>query len=52
MKLRTPKARDDLIAPEVLLECVTLFRRGLQLQAIGADEIAEFGQGNPRDRRV
>jgi hypothetical protein len=47
VKLRVPKARDDLIAPENLAEAVELFQRGLQLQAIGADGLAEYGEETP-----
>jgi hypothetical protein len=46
-KIRRSKARNPLIDPAVLAEAVELFRRGLQLQAIGADEYPEFGKETP-----
>jgi hypothetical protein len=40
LKRRSGKARSKvLVAPEVMTEAVELFRRGLQLQALGAHEI-------------
>jgi hypothetical protein len=41
-KLRTSKMRNALITPEA----VALFRRGLELQKIGADEINYDGEEN------
>src|SRR6478736_145702 len=48
VKLRNPKARNPLIAPEVMAEAVALFRRGLALQKRGADEIDYYsGETTP-----
>jgi hypothetical protein len=44
MKRRTAKAHDN---PVITPEMVELFRRGLQLQALGADEIADYGEDTP-----
>jgi hypothetical protein len=40
-KIRRSKARSVLVAPEVLAEAAILFARGLQLQALGADDIGD-----------
>jgi hypothetical protein len=40
LKRRTAK-RNVLIAPEILPEAVKLFKRGLELQKLGADEIGD-----------
>src|SRR5258708_37161113 len=39
MKRRTAKGRNPLSDPKILAEAAELFRRGLQLQALGADEV-------------
>jgi hypothetical protein len=44
MKRRAAKAHND---PVITPEMVELFRRGLQLQARGADEIADYGEDTP-----
>ncbi len=42
VKLRTPKARNDLITPEA----VALFKRGLELKALGAHDLDDNATGD------
>jgi len=47
LKRRTPKSRGALVAPEVMAEAVALFRRGLELQKLGALDLDDDYDTNP-----
>ena len=51
VKLRTPKVRNDLIPPEHFAEACALFKRGLELQRRGADDLGDDYEEKTDDQK-